>query len=103
MNTRDPMSARDPMGCPTRDELALSARDAVRTTAPADRPRFVAALAFRLAELGHAKAVTVQVAGTAAAFEAVRSFLADSRRGASQAEGAFGPFWKRAGSVHGAV
>jgi hypothetical protein len=47
--------------------VALSARDAVRRTAPGDRPRFVAALAFRLAELGHAKAVTVQVAGTAAA------------------------------------
>jgi hypothetical protein len=75
----------------------LSARDAVRATAPGDRSRFVAALAFRLAELGHAK-VTGRVAGTAEACEAVRSFLADWRRG-----GAFRPFWKRAGSVRGAV
>jgi hypothetical protein len=72
------------MDGPTRDEVALSARDAVRTTAPGDRPRFLAALAFRLAELGHAKAITVQVAGTAEACEAVRSFLVNWRRDGSQ-------------------
>jgi hypothetical protein len=75
------MSIRDPMDGSTRDEVARSARDAVRTTAPGDRPRFAAALALRLAELGRAKPVTVQVAGTAEAFEAVRSFLADLAKG----------------------
>jgi hypothetical protein len=81
----NPMGGADPMHAPTREEVALSATDAVRTTAPEDRSRFVAALAFRLAELGHAKEVRVLVAGTVEACQAVRSFLADWRTGGSQA------------------
>jgi hypothetical protein len=55
-----------------------------------DRSRFVAALAVRLAELGHAKEVRVLVAGTVEACEAVRSFLAGWRTAALQAPDAPG-------------
>jgi hypothetical protein len=85
MTERDPMSNRDRMDGLSRDEVARSARDAVRATAPGDRSRFVAALALRLAQLGHAKEVKVLAAGTAEACDAVRSFLVDWRTRESQA------------------
>jgi hypothetical protein len=47
----------------------------------------VAALALRLAEIGCARSVSVQVAGTRQAFEAVRSFLDEWRENGSRPAG----------------
>jgi hypothetical protein len=81
METPDIMTLSDRMR-----ETAIAAKTAVRMATPGDRPRLVADLAACLAQLGHAKAVTVDVAGTPEAFEAVRSFLAQWRRDFPQPE-----------------
>jgi hypothetical protein len=73
------------MSVRAREALA----EAIRSTASAqERHVLVAALALRLAQLGHTKEVRVLVAGTVEACEAVRSFLADWRTGALQARDA---------------
>ncbi len=87
----DPVSSPDPVGgedfttgslssdlkapvAQARRELA----EAIRAAMPKHRPpSLVAALAVRLAQLGHAEVVSVKIAETPEAVQAVRSFLAE--------------------------